>query len=171
MNLAQRVHDFADWLRPPVASDAEIREELEFHLAMREQDNVAAGMTSEDARHDARQRFGDFEQSYSSCRRVSLGFRSYIFHLQMMLLLALACAVALLATALWKTTSRYEAQLRHLKTQLATPASADLPAPAQIVDLEDHERRNRMVSATFISHPLAQAWCDWSQIEVAESPH
>lgn len=35
------------------------RDELEFHLAMREQLNVAQGMSPEEARRDARHRFGN----------------------------------------------------------------------------------------------------------------
>ena len=38
--------------------DADIEEELQFHLEARTRDNVAAGMTPDDARRDARRRFG-----------------------------------------------------------------------------------------------------------------
>ena len=38
--------------------DADIEEELQFHVEARTRDNVAAGMTPDDARRDARRRFG-----------------------------------------------------------------------------------------------------------------
>ena len=37
----------------------QIDEELEFHLAARARDNIAAGMKPEEAREDARRRFGN----------------------------------------------------------------------------------------------------------------
>ena len=48
------------WLRARFAREKdEVREELEFHLAMREQWNVEHGMRHEEARRDARVRFGN----------------------------------------------------------------------------------------------------------------
>jgi predicted permease len=48
------------------------RDELEFHLAMREQLNVAQGMSQEDARRDARQRFGNPVSLHERMREVDL---------------------------------------------------------------------------------------------------
>ena len=62
-------------LRPLPELEAEIREELEFHLEMRALDNRAAGMTSDDAYRDASLRFGDFEQNRQACRKITLGAR------------------------------------------------------------------------------------------------
>src|SRR5271154_1088996 len=39
--------------------DRDLDEELNAHLEMRMQDNIASGMTAEEARHDARRRFGN----------------------------------------------------------------------------------------------------------------
>ncbi len=39
--------------------DRELDEELNAHIAMRTQDNFASGMTEEEARCDARRRFGN----------------------------------------------------------------------------------------------------------------
>jgi macrolide transport system ATP-binding/permease protein len=39
--------------------DAELEEELKFHLDARTRDNLSAGMNAEEARHDARRRFGN----------------------------------------------------------------------------------------------------------------
>jgi len=39
--------------------DRDLDEELNAHLEMRTRDNIASGMTAEEARYDARQRFGN----------------------------------------------------------------------------------------------------------------
>jgi hypothetical protein len=44
-------------------ADAEMDRELESHLAMREADLIRAGASPEDARAEARRRFGDFEEA------------------------------------------------------------------------------------------------------------
>jgi hypothetical protein len=49
-------------------NEAEIDEELRFHLELRMRDNRAAGMSEEAARADALRRFGDYEQVKQECR-------------------------------------------------------------------------------------------------------
>jgi pimeloyl-ACP methyl ester carboxylesterase len=39
--------------------DRDLDEELNAHIQMRTEDNIASGMPAEEARHDARQRFGN----------------------------------------------------------------------------------------------------------------
>jgi putative ABC transport system permease protein len=54
----------------------EIDAELQFHLAMREQENLRAGMSAKDAAREARRRFGNFQSVREECRQlcgVSLG--------------------------------------------------------------------------------------------------
>jgi hypothetical protein len=53
-----------------VAAGREIEEELRFHIEMRANDNIAAGMSPEDAEADAMRRFGDFDQIRSVCEEV-----------------------------------------------------------------------------------------------------
>ena len=50
--------------------EAEIADELRFHLEMRIRDSVAAGMTPGDARSDALLRFGDVGDITAQCLRV-----------------------------------------------------------------------------------------------------
>lgn len=52
------------------ASEQEIEEELRFHIEMRTRDNIAAGMTPEEAKADALRRFGDFERVSDECREI-----------------------------------------------------------------------------------------------------
>ncbi len=49
----------------------QIDEELQFHLAMREQDNLRDGMAPHEAARDARRRFGNWQSVREDCRRAS----------------------------------------------------------------------------------------------------
>jgi hypothetical protein len=53
------------------ACEHEIEEELRFHLEMRAHDNLATGMTSEEAQADAMRRFGDYDDVKAECRKIS----------------------------------------------------------------------------------------------------
>src|SRR5262245_2986098 len=60
-------------LGAPVRSAAAVREiedELRFHIEMRASDNIAAGMSAEDAVADAMRRFGDFDQIRAVCEEI-----------------------------------------------------------------------------------------------------
>src|SRR5262245_26067493 len=48
----------------------EIEDELQFHIEMRARDNIAAGMSPEDAVADAMRRFGDFDQIRAVCEEI-----------------------------------------------------------------------------------------------------
>jgi hypothetical protein len=48
----------------------EIDEELRFHIDQRTAENVAAGMSAEDAAREARKRFGNFQTAREQCREV-----------------------------------------------------------------------------------------------------
>lgn len=85
--------------RPVLEIDDEIREELDFHIAMRTQDNVAAGMTPDEARHDALRRFGDFERIRRACRRIRVGERIMLQRIQTLLTVVLLAAVVFLGMA------------------------------------------------------------------------
>ena len=51
--------------------EREIEEELQFHIEMRTRDNIAAGMSPEEAKDDALRRFGDFDHVNAECRSIS----------------------------------------------------------------------------------------------------
>jgi predicted permease len=50
--------------------DQEVAEELRFHIELRIQESIAAGMSPEEARRDAIERFGRFEQVRETCREI-----------------------------------------------------------------------------------------------------
>ena len=51
----------------PEEIEREIEEELRFHIEMRTQENLAAGMSPEEAPMDALRRFGNYQQVKASC--------------------------------------------------------------------------------------------------------
>jgi hypothetical protein len=52
-------------------SGPEVEEELRFHIEMRTRDNIAAGMSAEDAVADAVRRFGDYDHIRTTCEEIS----------------------------------------------------------------------------------------------------
>ena len=52
------------------AADHEIEDELRFHIELRTRDNIAAGMSPEDAVADAMRRFGDFDHIRAICEEI-----------------------------------------------------------------------------------------------------
>ncbi len=53
-----------------VAAGREIEDELQYHIEMRTSDNIAAGMSPQDAVADAMRRFGDFDQIRADCQEI-----------------------------------------------------------------------------------------------------
>jgi hypothetical protein len=56
--------------RSGAAAAREVEDELHFHIEMRTRDNIAAGMSPEDAVADAMRRFGDFNLIRSNCEEI-----------------------------------------------------------------------------------------------------
>jgi len=52
------------------AAGREIEDELRFHIELRARDNIAAGMSPEDAVEDAMRRFGDYDQIRAVCEEI-----------------------------------------------------------------------------------------------------
>jgi hypothetical protein len=48
----------------------EVSDELRYHIEMRTRDNIAAGMSPEDAEADAMRRFGDFNHIRATCEEI-----------------------------------------------------------------------------------------------------
>jgi hypothetical protein len=193
MSLARTLTGWAnDRLKPIAVSEAEIREELEFHLEMRTLDNQAAGMSLDAAQQDARHRFGDFEQQYQACRSITLGLRLMFRWLQTVLVVALVGTVFFLGVALVRTQARYESQLRLLQNRihLAQPPSTvrlsgaenripfvqwQMPAAIDSLGTElrgSEQARNNVNSVNdFVPHALQRPWSDWQRLADKTKPY
>lgn len=86
------------WQHPDEIED-EVEAELRFHVQMRTDANIEAGMTPDEARLAARKSFGDFNQVKVSCCDIKRGFPFDLKPLRMGLYIAIACLAG--GVSLW----------------------------------------------------------------------
>ncbi|MCP3918597.1 MAG: hypothetical protein GY711_23870 [bacterium] len=98
--------------RPIGVVQAEIDEELAFHLDASARELVRAGAEPKEAACEARRRFGDLADIRRACRRQKLGERIVIQRIQMVLILLLVLSVGVLAQQ-WSSTSRQQQDAIH----------------------------------------------------------
>lgn len=111
------------------AVEADIRAELATHLELAEEALRREGRTSEEARREARERFGDFEGTLSACRRVRTGGQLAMQRLQWILILVLG--ISTLSLALY---SRQRAAVALEQQQLGV--SEGMQARALLAELQ-----------------------------------
>ena len=87
--------------RPTPQIEQEIVDELDFHIAMRTEENMSRGMLPDAAQSAALAQFGDFAAVHQKCRRALLGARIMWQRIQMGLSIVLLGAVVLLAVQLY----------------------------------------------------------------------
>lgn len=187
MDLAHTLHRYFPLTSAQSAAeiDAEIREELEYHLEMRTEDNERAGMKPDEARRDARQRFGDFEANRAACRKITLGPQLLVARLQWALVVLLIGAVVYQGVLLLRLQSSSRDQIDAL-TQMVEqlqaarePAAADVPAtmpylqlnrasPYNAAVVKDVPSGDDLASWRDTGNPVGQSWSDWGPLD--ESP-
>ena len=173
--------------RPVALVDEEIREELEFHLAMQAEANQQAGLSPVEARAKALDRFGSPEKIAKQCRQVRIGDRIVLQRLHAALTAALVVAVVWLGYALYRRQQANETAMEQLRAKLATiesqPQEADLlraqraveagppvvlqtapPTGARDVDPSLSELR-----VTYSKPMLDESW-SWSQVSDVSFP-
>lgn len=91
--------------RPPEEIDDEIAEELRFHLDMLAEQGEREGVTSEEARRQAEERFGDFDRILRRCRLEKQGDAPMLKRVQAGLILLLAAGVAAIGWQQWALSS------------------------------------------------------------------
>lgn len=106
------VETLAAYLRPPDGRsieqiDEEILDELQFHLEMCIDESIREGMSSEEARAHARQRFGDYSRIHKTCRRIQLGERIMLQRIQVGLTAVLLVVVMLMAVGFYLRQAQY----------------------------------------------------------------
>ena len=100
MSRVKATVDFIHAWQHPDEIEDEVDAELRFHVRLRTQANIEAGMTPEQAQLAARQSFGDFDRIKVSCCEIKRGFPFDWKALRMGLYIAMAClagGVALVA--------------------------------------------------------------------------
>jgi RNA polymerase sigma-70 factor (ECF subfamily) len=169
--------------RPFAEVDDDIRDELQFHIAMRTQENIAAGMEPNEALEDARSRFGDFERIRRECRRVRVGDRVMLQRIQVLLTIVLLGAVIFLGVAYYSGQRAQEAAVAKMtealekiaaasgertpadQTQLAAKLATAPPIVVETVpktDAVDVDPGLREIRVTFSKPMMDRSW-SWSQ--------
>ncbi|HEX6885911.1 MAG TPA: polysaccharide biosynthesis/export family protein [Planctomycetota bacterium] len=113
--------------RAPAELEADVRAELEHHLACAERELVAAGETPERARALARERFGDLEAARAACLGIHMGGRIVLQRIHLAVTGLLLVAVLVLA---WASHSSRAAALRAAEEAMALRAEAHERAAA-----------------------------------------
>ena len=123
--------------RPAPEVDADIRAELDSHLAMIEEELLAQGAAPADARARALARFGDPARLARQARTIKLGDRIMLQRINLALLIVLGSAVIFLLVQNQRINSRsiqtleqVSASLTALQQRQPAPAAA-LPAAAR----------------------------------------
>ena len=181
MDIQQRIHHYFPWAstQTPAEIDAEIREELEFHLEMRTEENIAAGMSLEEARRDAQQRFGDFETHRTACRRITLWPSLIVARLQTALVVVLIGVVVYQGMLLLRLQKKHHAQIESLRQMVVdvqaasdstSPASAVMPYvqfKQQPTPIASESPSSNVLSQWRSEDPTRQPWSDWQQLNSA----
>jgi hypothetical protein len=115
------------------AVEADIRAELEAHLALAEEALRGEGRTPEQARREARERFGDFERTLRACRRERMGGRLVLVRIQWALI-----ALLTLSTLGFALYGRDRALASALERERAMAQAAD--AQALLMELQARNR-------------------------------
>lgn len=127
------LEELAVFLRPPDTRptsqiEEEIFDELDFHIQMRTEDNIGAGMAPREARADALRRFGEFERIRRVCRQTLLGERIMLQRIQAVLMVVLLVAVIYLG---WQFYRWQEAQNTSMTQIMQTLERLEKNSPAE----------------------------------------
>jgi RNA polymerase sigma-70 factor (ECF subfamily) len=114
--------------------EQEIVAELDFHIAMRTDENIRCGMLPHPAREAAIARFGDFEKVRQQCRRTLIGERIMWQRLQMVLSLVLLIAVAVLAAQVYSERRDNQESLVRISNSLRQLAERPIEMTAAADD-------------------------------------
>ncbi len=141
-------------VRSEAEIEAEIADEIEFHLEQRTRELVAAGMGEAEARTEAERRFGSLERVRQGCRWIQLGERIMLQRIQVVLNLVLVTAVVVLGWSFWSSNKSMQEEL-HRMSALLTPHAAEL-APREAAPLDPQLERfkslaDREAAAAFAS--------------------
>ncbi len=120
---------FESTARSEAQIEAEIADEIEFHLEQRTRELVEQGRSEQDARAEAERRFGSVERVRESCRWVQLGERIMLQRIQVGLNLVLVVAVVALGWSFWNSNQSMREQMHRLSA-LLEPRAAELSVQA-----------------------------------------
>src|SRR4051794_24793483 len=98
--------------------EQEIDDELDFHIAMRTEENMRRGISAAEARIGALTSFGDLEKIRQQCRRTLMGERMMWQRIQMVLSIVLLIAFAVLAAQVYSGQRDNQESLARISNSL-----------------------------------------------------
>ena len=153
---------------------ADIREELEFHLAMAAEENRASGMPGEQAERAAADRFGDLPGIERSCRAIQMGERVFLRRCLTLAVAASLIAVSYASLQLYRHQVRQSAEMTQLRDSLGEmqhhlALMIDRAAPVVVTTFPESGDINVDPSATEIRVTFSKEMMDgswsWCQTE------
>ena len=131
------VRDYLSTSPPATDVGADIRDELEFHLAERTDELIAAGQSENDARQAALARFGNPEQIAVECYAAGQAGGAIWHRLHLGLTAALVATVAVL---FWQLFNSQTATATALPPPIASMIDNDWAGDVTGVVLDDHDQ-------------------------------
>jgi hypothetical protein len=170
--------------RSPAEIDAEVVEELSFHLEMRARDLLAEGLAPEEARRAAEERFGDFDSIRRQCRAVHLEERAVLQRVQTVLIVCLLVTVGAMAWGMVRTKQRSRQELDQLRAELEQvtrqhqdrrePLGSLISDPALLERLDDETRsiafdmENRLAASTSLAGDAIKEQCSDEELDAQD---
>ncbi|WP_010587262.1 carboxypeptidase-like regulatory domain-containing protein [Schlesneria paludicola] len=167
--IPKLISNLFDYLRTPAARSAQefgdaIEDEIAFHLAERTDENVARGMSPEQARREAMASFGDASKIAAQCHREAVHSLALWHRVHLGMTACLAVSVA----ALWFGASKRALRVPTLELAQLPPGIATMLAhdwtgdlTGRIVDEEGRPIPNAQVLA------VVKTWPDQSYFQRA----
>jgi hypothetical protein len=159
--------------RPISQIEQEIFDELDFHIAMRTEENMSLGMSAEAARSAALAQFGDFAAVQHKCRRALLGDRIMWQRIQMGLSVVLLGAVALLAVQLYNGQRANRAAIDDITSALKQLAPQAASGAAVVAENNDAKAEAAQELDPNQSYPITVSatkarWFDTLSVQFAK---
>lgn len=101
--------------RRPAEIKADIRDEIEFHLAMAEEEGKRKGLSDVDARRAALDAFGDRTEIETTCRTIQLGNRTLWHHAALIMAAGFAAMLLVLLVLSYRNQSLQQTELEGLR--------------------------------------------------------
>lgn len=148
--------------RPSREIEGDILTELQFHLDMKARDLEATGMKPEQARETAREKFGDFDRVFQSCRKAQLGEKIMLQRVLVVMMIFLTGAVTFLAISSYRMNEATAASYATMQAGIEKILSAQAKASS-------NSSPSTLMAADLLRSTTADPWPLTGRIEDRET--